>query len=32
MPEASCNGYWHGRPGLDLIEPAMTQEPERQPA
>ncbi|WP_367068747.1 U32 family peptidase [Oryzisolibacter sp. LB2S] len=22
MPEASCNGYWHGRPGLDLIEPA----------
>ena len=23
MPEASCNGYWHGRPGLDLIEPAL---------
>ena len=23
MPEAPCNGYWHGRPGLDLIEPAL---------
>ena len=22
MPEASCNGYWHGKPGLDLITPA----------
>ncbi|MEZ5608278.1 MAG: U32 family peptidase [Burkholderiaceae bacterium] len=22
MPEAPCNGYWHGKPGLDLIEPA----------
>ena len=20
MPEQSCNGYWHGRPGLDLVE------------
>ncbi|MCF8210219.1 MAG: U32 family peptidase [Rhodoferax sp.] len=20
MPAASCNGYWHGRPGLDLVE------------
>jgi collagenase-like PrtC family protease len=20
MPEAPCNGYWHGKPGLDLIE------------
>ena len=22
MPAAPCNGYWHGKPGLDLIEPA----------
>ncbi len=22
MPEAPCNGYWHGKPGLDLIETA----------
>ena len=22
MPEASCNGYWHGQPGLALIDPA----------
>lgn len=21
MPDQGCNGYWHGRPGLDLIEP-----------
>ena len=21
MPEQSCNGYWHGQPGLDLVEP-----------
>ena len=20
MPEQSCNGYWHGRPGLDLVD------------
>lgn len=20
MPEAPCNGYWHGKPGLELIE------------
>ena len=20
MPEQSCNGYWHGQPGLDLVE------------
>ena len=20
MPDQSCNGYWHGRPGLDLVE------------
>lgn len=20
MPERSCNGYWHGQPGLDLVE------------
>jgi hypothetical protein len=19
MPAASCNGYWHGKPGLDFI-------------
>lgn len=25
MPEASCNGYWHGRPGLDLIAPALEE-------
>ena len=24
MPDAPCNGYWHGRPGLDLVEPALT--------
>lgn len=23
MPADSCNGYWHGRPGMDLIEPAL---------
>lgn len=23
MPEAPCNGYWHGRPGLDLVQPAL---------
>ena len=23
MPGAPCNGYWHGQPGLDLVEPAM---------
>jgi len=21
MPAASCNGYWHGKPGLDFIHP-----------
>jgi hypothetical protein len=20
MPAAACNGYWHGRPGLELVE------------
>lgn len=24
MPEAPCNGYWHGKPGLDLIETVAT--------
>lgn len=24
MPEAPCNGYWHGKPGLDLVQPAVT--------
>jgi hypothetical protein len=19
MPEAPCNGYWHGKPGLEFI-------------
>src|SRR5574343_614486 len=24
MPDQSCNGYWHGRPGLELVEsPAL---------
>lgn len=23
MPEAPCNGYWHGKPGLDLVAPAL---------
>ena len=23
MPGVPCNGYWHGQPGLDLVEPAM---------
>lgn len=23
MPEEPCNGYWHGKPGLDLVEPAL---------
>lgn len=22
MPAEPCNGYWHGRPGLDLVAPA----------
>ncbi|WP_313314237.1 U32 family peptidase [Pulveribacter sp.] len=22
MPEAPCNGYWHGRPGLELVSSA----------
>lgn len=22
MPERSCNGYWHGQPGLDLVDAA----------
>ncbi len=21
MPDAPCNGYWHGRSGMDLVEP-----------
>ncbi|MGP1629866.1 MAG: U32 family peptidase, partial [Giesbergeria sp.] len=20
VPDQSCNGYWHGQPGLDLVE------------
>ena len=24
MPEEPCNGYWHGKPGLDLVEPALS--------
>lgn len=23
MPEQGCNGYWHGRPGLEQVAPAM---------
>ena len=23
MPDEPCNGYWHGRSGMDLIEPAL---------
>ena len=23
MPAAPCNGYWHGKPGLELVEPAL---------
>ena len=23
MPDAPCNGYWHGKPGLELVEPAL---------
>ena len=23
MPEAPCNGYWHGRSGMDWLEPAL---------
>ena len=23
MPEAPCNGYWHGRPGMELVAPSM---------
>ena len=22
MPEIACNGYWHGRPGMDRVNPA----------
>ena len=25
MPEQSCNGYWYGKPGLDLVKDAMLQ-------
>ncbi|MFA5662442.1 U32 family peptidase [Castellaniella sp.] len=21
MPKGPCNGYWHGRPGLDMVQP-----------
>ena len=24
MPADACNGYWHGRPGMELVEPALT--------
>jgi len=23
MPADACNGYWHGKPGLELIEAAL---------
>lgn len=23
MPEQGCNGYWHGRPGLEQVAPAL---------
>lgn len=23
MPAAPCNGYWHGRPGLDMVDAAL---------
>lgn len=23
MPSDSCNGYWHGKPGLDLVAPVL---------
>lgn len=23
MPAAPCNGYWYGRPGLDMVEPQL---------
>jgi hypothetical protein len=22
LPTQECNGYWHGRPGLEQVEPA----------
>jgi hypothetical protein len=26
MPEQPCNGYWHGKPGLDFIpQPALAK-------
>ena len=25
MPELACNGYWYGKPGLDLVQDAMLQ-------
>ncbi|MDO5693646.1 MAG: U32 family peptidase [Pseudomonadota bacterium] len=24
MPDAPCNGYWHGKPGLELVTPETT--------
>jgi hypothetical protein len=31
MPAGPCNGYWHGRPGLDMVLPdgiAVSQAPD----
>ncbi len=30
MPEIACNGYWHGRAGMDLVNPVRITRP--QPA
>jgi collagenase-like PrtC family protease len=27
MPDQSCNGYWHGQPGLDQVDSAVLAEP-----
>lgn len=27
MPDRGCNGYWHGQPGLELVDPATLAEP-----
>jgi hypothetical protein len=27
MPAGPCNGYWHGRPGLDMVLPQAAGHP-----
>ncbi|WP_313075345.1 U32 family peptidase [Melaminivora sp.] len=32
LPAPPCNGYWHGRPGLELVGPAGAPQPLATPA